>query len=423
MKHLAVRCGVALVSLLAAADAEANDETPFAMSSEAAISGGAVMAAAKDVGSTWYNPAAIAGVKRAETEVNGEAFGARITRAPGGGAFAAGSDVATPAANSTEVLVVPTTIGQAFAVNERWALGFGIFAPVFADAESAADEDGTYVRSRRSVTRYHLGLLAGWQAHPDVRVGLRAMMVYDELRVQHRTFADPAAGVTTFDGNASVTTFGADAALGVAARVHRMVQVGASLETATFVLDQSAEGTTQTTETNAMGTTVSFDRTPLPEATGGHLGGWRGAAGVQVGQGIWSVASDAYVASKPSERVDGPGWGLRLGAKVMVGKLMAVGGGAWLDRNIEADAGWGSFRGQRYGGSLGVDIVKPVRLAKGESAATLEFRTTVAARYAFETGTIGGRTQLERLLDDPESTRGDATRHIVLLHVGTGLAF
>ncbi len=423
MNRSVLRCAVVLASLLVATDAGANDETPFAMSSEAAISGGAVMAAAQDVGSTWYNPAAIAGVKRAETEVNGEAFGARLTRAPGGDPFAAGSSVATPAGDSTEVLVVPTTIGQAFAVNDRWALGLGVFAPVFGDAESAADEGGTYVRSRRTSTRYHIGLLAGWQAHPDVRVGARAMVVYDELRVQHRTFADPAAGVTTFDGNASITTFGAEAALGVAARVHRMVQIGASLETATFVLDQSSEGTRQTTDTDTMGTTVSFDRTPLPEAAGGQLAGWRGAAGLQVGEGIWSAATDAYLASKPGDRAEGVGWGLRLGGKVMVTKLMAVGGGTWIDRNIESDAGRGAFRGHRYGGALGIDIVKPVRLAKGESAATIEFRTTVAARYAFETGTVGGRTRLERLLDDPERTRGNALRHVILLHVGTGLAF
>lgn len=401
-------------------------ETPYPTSNEAAISGGAVLAAGREVGSLYYNPASLAHVHRGETELTAEAFGARWTQAPQGAAIEdASGNVQARALQSREFLIVPSSLAMGFALSPRWTLGAGLFLPVLGDMD-LLDKDGAddpYVRSRRTAQRYEFALAVGWDAHPSWKLGLSTTGVVDTLRVRERVFTEStASGSASFDREVTTTTVGLRPKVGVQTKLSRLVSLGATFETPTFVLSRERAGVFGLTR-NVDGEPVTdFSRIADEGIDDGPLTGWRSALGLSVGKEEWRVSSDVY-GEAPGRGPSPLSWGVRLGARGLVSERISVGGGIFTDQNIESDAGPLAFRGDRWGGALGVEFRKPVRLAAGESARTIEFRTTLAARYAYEVGTIGGLRIEEGVTRGEVDVRGPATAHLLFLHLGTTLAF
>lgn len=395
------------------------------MSNEASLSGGAVLAHGREVGSLWYNPAVLGGVSRAETEVNGEAFGGRWSYARNGAVVPTAEGSRVQRLESAETLVVSSTFTLAFALSPKWAVGVGVFSPLSGDAilDDGGESDELYIRTRRTSQRSHYGVAVGWQPRSQIQLGASIMGVYDKLSTRHRVYSSLGPGASlSLDNESSTVSHGLMAKIGASAQVHPWVRVGATLETPAFVLSRSREGVRSTTRIeDGMGST-DFDRVPNAEVQGSTLTGWRGAAGVSVGRGIWRVAADLY-ASGPSAGMDQPGYGARLGATFDLSDRFVLGAGAFTDQNTASDAGAAAFQGNRWGTSLGLEFREPIRLARGESARSLEFRTTLAARYAYETGTRGGVRIVDDVRLDTQTSRGGATNHLLLIHFGTSLAF
>lgn len=404
----------------------AQAETPYPTSNEAAISGGAVLAAGREVGSMYYNPASLAHVRRGETELTAEAVGGRWTNAPEGAAVEDAMGRVRPRAlQSREFLIVPTSLAMGYALSPRWTLGAGVFVPVQGDID-LLDKDGAddpYVRSRRTAQRYEFALAVGWDAHPSWKLGFSTAGVVDTLRVRERVFTEStASGSASFDREVTTTTVGLRPKVGVQTKLSHLVSLGATFETPTFVLSRERKGIFGLTR-NVNGEPVTdFSRTADEGTENGPLTGWRTALGLSVGKDEWRVSSDVY-GEAPGRGASPLSWGVRLGARGLVTDRVSVGGGVFTDQSIESDAGPLAFRGDRWGGALGVEFRKPVRLAPGESARTIEFRTTLAARYAYEVGTIGGLRIEEGVTRGEVDVRGPATAHLFFLHVGTTLAF
>ncbi len=399
-------------------------ETPYPTSNEAAISGGAVMASGSEVGSMYYNPAVLGHVHRSQTEVTAEAFGARWTNAPRAAVLDDGSGSSrTRGLRSREFLVVPSSFAMGLALSPRWTLGIGVFAPVLGDTDLSADAEAedSYVRSRRTAQRYELALALGWDASPNWKVGLSTTTVIDTLRVQERVFAE-SAGSVSFDRNTTTNTFGLRPKLGVQSRVSRLVELGATVETPTFVLSQERSGASGLTRATDGEVQTEFVRITTDGLDRGPLTGWRSALGVSVAEQDWRVSADVY-GEIPVGRPGALAWGVRMGARGAISERFSLGGGLFTDQNIVSDSGPMAFRGDRWGASFGVEFSKPVRLARGESARTIEFRTTLAARYAYEEGTIGGLRLEDGVMGGVVDVRGPATSHLFFIHLGTTVAF
>lgn len=400
-------------------------ESPYAMSNEASLSGGAVLAHGREIGSLWYNPAVLGGVSRAETEVNGEAFGGRWSNARTGAVVPTADGSRVERLESSETLVVSSTFALAFALSPRWALGVGVFSPLSGDAilEDGGESDDLYVRTRRTSQRSHYGVAVGWQPAARLRLGASLLGVYDELSTRYRVYSSLGPGASlSLDNESTTVSHGLMAKLGAAAQVHPWVRLGATIETPAFVLARSREGVRAVTRVEDGAALSDFERVADDEVQGSTLTGWRGAVGVSVARGIWRFAADLY-ASGPSAGMDQPGYGARVGATFDLSDRFVLGAGAFADRNTASDAGAAAFQGDRWGTSLGLEFREPIRLARGESARSLEFRTTLAVRYAYEVGTRGGVRVVDGIRLDTQSARSGALNHLLLIHFGTSLAF
>lgn len=285
-----------------------------------------------------------------------------------------------------------------------------------------ADQD-PYVRSRRTAQRYEFALAVGWAASENWGLGFSTTGVLDTLRVRERVFVESTGlDSASFDRETTAQTVGVRPKIGVQARLSPLVELGASFETPTFVLSQQRTGVVGLARTVDGAAESDFSRVTGGGAATGPLTGWRSAFGFSVGDQDWRVSADAYGEAP----VRGPhplASGLRTGARVAVSDRRSVGGGLFTDQNIESDAGPMAFRGDRWGASLGVEVRKVVRLARGESARTIELRTTVAARYAYELGTIGGLRIEDGVMSGDVDVRSPATSHLFFIHLGTTLAF
>ncbi len=403
----------------------ARAESPYAMSNEAALSGGAVLAQGQEVGSFWYNPAVLGGVDRAETEVNGEAFGARWTRAPNGAVVPTADGSRVQRMESTETLVVSSAFALAFALGPKWALGVGAFSPLSGDLtlDDGGESDELYIHTRRTSQRQHYGLAVGWEPTESLQVGASVMGVYDELQTRHSVYSSLGPGASlALDTDSTTVSHAITAKLGASARVHPLVRVGATVETPAYVLDRSTEGARGVARVDGASVLVDFEREGDVEVEGSTLTGWRGALGASVGRGIWRVATDVYVAG-PSAGMSDTGYGAKLGGTFELSDRFVLGAGLLTDQNTASDAGNAAFQGDRWGTSLGLEFREPIRLARGESARSIEFRTTLAARYAYETGTRGGLRVADGIRIDTQTSRGTAANHLLLIHFGTSLAF
>lgn len=371
----------------------------------------------------FYNPAALAGTRRAETEVSGEAFGGRWIRVPEGAVIPTPEGSATRSLQSAETLVVSTTFATAFALTPKWSVGIGLFSPLSMDAEFTVEDEDSSFTARRSAERLQFGPAVGWQPHPDVRIGLSMMGVYDQLRSQHRLYAGLGDGeALSLDRESTSDIFGVTGTLGTSVRVHRLAWVGATVSLPTFIADQQDGGSTLISETGNGGT-IDFEPLLEPEVQGSSLTGWRAALGGSVGTKEWSVALDAYATAPVPHRGEPFGWGVRVGGRGSLSERFGLGGGLFTDQGMRSDAGRLALQGDRYGAMLGFEYRQPVRLAKGEAARTIEFLTILSVRYAYETGTIGGVTADASLPSGFGFNRTPATSHMALVHIGSSVAF
>ncbi len=419
----------------------------YAMSDDAALMGGAVLASGRDVASGWYNPALLTSTRRLRADVSASAYGIRWVRVPRSMQLQGPTEQRNERMRSREFLVVPTAFSLGSEVSDRVSIGFGFFTSRFSEPLMIARTGGRYADAfsaeiRRSDVqrRYHTGPMVGFRVHEDLDLGLALYGTYDKSAISQRVFVEHEGelGRSTLlvDADTTVRSYGMQGALGLRGRLGEWVHAAASVRTPTVVVFQRVEGSDVEIEstTDRAGDTMMdtrFEGFPVQRRPT-RIATWTAATGLAVGQGRWRVGLDAE--ATPAHYPDNPAigkaahWNVRLGMRWRFSPRWSMGGGLFTDRNDTSSTTFGSLRVNLWGGSLGVRLRTPVKLDDDERARRISFQTTVAVRYAAGRGEAGGFAAIysdegispQRVEDD--RTVG-ASMHLLTVHVGSGLVF
>ena len=418
----------------------------FALSDDAALMGGAVVASGRDVASSWYNPALLTHNDRLRADVSATAYGLRFIRAPRGLQLTDDDRRRVSPIRGREFLVVPTAFAIGSAVGSRVSLGFGFFTSRFSEPSlvvrggiDASDPFAAEVRRSGVNRRYHAGPLLGIRVNPDFDIGFALYGVYDKSSDSQRVFLERSddGGRSTIlsDADTNVRSYGLQGAFGLKGNLSKRVSAGASVFTPAVVMFQRVEGSSATLEsvTDASGVSTStsdFEGYPI-QRWPTRVSTWKVASGVAIGERRWKVGLDAE-ASPPHGPNFGPlgrtaHWNVRMGFRMGANRRWSFGGGVFTDRNDSRATSIGSVRVDLYGIAAGVRLRTPVRLGKRERENEIAFRTTVGVSYAGGRGRASGFEavyggDVAPLRIDYGTSVG-ATMHLLTVYVGSGLAF
>lgn len=437
----------ALATFVAPGLALAAPTEELPLSNEAAMAGGTVLAGGRSAGSFWYNPAVLGRIHLTETEASAEVLGLRRLRAPGGVALELpGGDAASADLESDQFVAVPTTFAGAQALTPKLTLGFGLFQPVATELSVRAelrDEDSEHgdtrstLRHRQTTERYYAGLGLGAEISPNFQLGASVFFAFDQTQRDQRLHlvrSGSAAGAlsSVINEDAAVASYGLMSSVGLRGRLGRMVHGAVSVRTPTIVLGQSIEGTRTEShlgptevEPEGIDTQVTPADAQLWEQS--QLTGWHLAAGLTVGEGPWQVGLDVHADTGTTERegplATRPTYGARLGAMVDVSESVSLGMGLFHERSEDAARVFGATRTSQWGGSLGVEIRRRLEM---RNRGDIEFRTVVAAWYAYGSGSLAGvqmTSTPERALATVTAADVPMRQHLLLVHIGSALAF
>lgn len=443
-----LRTTLALTAFLGLPSAAlAAPDDGFAMSDDAALMGGAVVASGRDVASSWYNPALLTHNDRLRADVSTAAYGVRWIRASRGLQLRDENEQHTAAIRSREFLVVPTAFAVGSAVSDRVSVGFGFFTPRFAEPTiivraGGAGRDAFAAELRRSGVqrRYYSGPIFGFRVNEDLDLGLAVYGVYDKASVSQRVFVEHSsdAGRSSIlsDSEDTVRSYGLQAAFGLRGWLSEWVSVGASVRTPSVAMFQRVEGSSVMIQSEsgpdgAATTTSDFEGFPIQRRPT-RISTWSVASGISVGRAGWRMGLDAEAspAHYPDNAAIGRAahWNVRFGGRRELSDRWSVGGGVFTDRNDSRATSFGSVRINLIGAALGVRLRTPVNLADDERVSRIAFQTTIGARYSVGRGRAGGVAgsyegegiSPDRL--DLNSSVG-ATMHLLTFHVGSGLVF
>lgn len=405
------RRAIALLLACAAGAAGAQNADGVLLGSEAAVTGGAVLATTRDAAGAFYNPAGLGALEGTSVQVSASAYEASTVRLPGFVTTTLPWAQLEETVRTSTVYMIPSV--AAFGVRLRGGIGVaaGAWVPTHREAAFTSDVQssgpwtpgGLVTRAdyrqtlsfTQRLQRTHFGAAAGLALHPRLRAGLAAFLAYDRAEEFLSLVASIATDSPVPEERGGTLTFAASGApVQLAARLSAGLQwdVGPSLTLAlgarTPSLPLARRGSFSTASTGAVlfpgiepilySAVSSAAPTRLEEP-------WRLAAGASTLVRRWSLRAEAdWQASGGGRRGV---WNGRLGA-LRDGGDLRVGAGVFTDRARERPSP-GELVADFYGVAAGVDYRPPlVRAARGDGG--WDVRTSIAVRYALGVGEVTG---------------------------------
>jgi len=438
LRRLSIVGAVLAGTALPASSVTAGNEEGVLIGNEAAMSGGAVTAVIDDGTAVWFNPAGLAHVTRTSVDASGSATQLRIAETPELLSSASG---ASADGGYYELNGIPSAVTGARLLEPGLVLAFGIFVPSavnHTDRVQLRDTvDGVTTTwqlvQQENVQQYYGGISLGWSASSNVRVGLSVLGLYRQISTVSQFFggADGTDGfVDGVSALSSLQSAGVGLALGVQWEMVPGLHLGASIRSPALQLGVLRRSTFTAIAASRdgiifepgddMGLVPRVDLvTPAQLRTGLALRLDRGWVAIDV-----DISHEMSALELGIERP----WlvNVRVGGRYEVDPGVSVGAGLFTDlspvRRIQT---YGETQIDFYGGSLGLELHTPHRMAEGEQAPTIVFSQTFALRYAFGLGTIGGlRFDTTQPEDSQISINGTRTTvHELGLHVGSALDF
>lgn len=436
---------VCVVGSLVARHARAGNDDELLMGNHAAMSAGAVSATVSDASATWYNPAGLGAVRRAQVDVSGTAYTLRSYSAP--------RLLTTAEGDSDDGAVsgfvsVPTQIAYVRRLAERISLGLGYFVP---HAENFVLREGFAPRGADDGLQVQLSLLVaevqhtaaaalGFELAPGVRVGFGLIGGYGvSTQAVSQFSAVHRGGVTQAlverAGFITATRLSLEASLGLQLELGQGWQLGVSARTPRMQIYQNVAGSVSESRADraqadpmltllAAGVEEKHDRMQFEMVRAGRAGlalAYRHANG-------WLAAElDAQpgLHRRQLEIAREPVVNARIGAYQLLSPQFALGFGLFTDRTsapaeLEPLSGSGDF----YGATLGLEFSTEHMLAPGETVSSLVFSSVFALRYAFSDGDFSRLViHAEDGSFDDRGAPGTLRVHELGLYVGSGLQF
>lgn len=432
--------------------ARADGRTLPTLGNEAAIMGGAVVAAGRGGSMAWYNPAGLGANKRGKVEASAQLFMIRLRRLQGGLVTELPDGSHSDAIRSRELLVLPSSTVWVLRVAPRTSLALSLFVPsfdeididTFSQRRVAPIQFAQQIKVLYEQRRYDVGPSIGFEPFPTLRVGFGAFVVYDKTVQSSRAWAwgnSDAEGVERFvqtEVSESVRSWGAELVAGLQWQPTDYLHLGLAVRSPRlwFVQRRTHSAVAASGGRNpARGEYGELSFVPTLQS-----GLARKNDPTTVTAGLaweWRSGTVAFEADASPARRGGnnealrASWAARLGARGRVTKRFTLGGGVYTQRSslVVADD-FLDFDLDTYGVAFGGELRRPVRLGKRERANRLIFTTVVGLRYAMSLGRAGRmRIDLADLADESREvliTTGSPVKTRVqdlALQLGTGLEF
>lgn len=433
VRALPARLLPALLALLAPAAAAAFNPESIFLSPEAAMAGGAVLAADDAGGAGWYNPAALGGLRRSSVQLGASAYSVRSTRLKD--ALITDLPWATlpQSASDTSFGSVPSVLAYSIAVRPGLGVAAGIWTPSATDQHMALSRRSTgdypdpAFPGVRATYEQHYGLThhaddtwvgaaAGWQALPTLRVGAALQGAY-------------ATSASVVDLQTAITTTSTDplqqgAHVNVSIRSDESMVAGRALLgaqwDATEALRLAVVVRTPSVRVLAWGTTTRLlsvsvllpgyapqvgqlvDQTS-PEDGLSVVDVGRLSAGLAYARGGWDLRLDGdwspvlFRRSMAAHET----WSVRAGAVHHWSEDLTLGAGAFRE-GARSVASQGRFALDTYGVTFGLSY-RPAKVVQALGGGKgWDLVTGLAARAAYGTGTGPGMTVVPFKLSDSQ---------------------
>jgi hypothetical protein len=455
-RHTLRTAAAALAILAAPGVARADNTEPFFYSDDAAMTGGAVVAATRDSGAIWYNPAGLGGIRRGQIDLSGSAFGVRIRSVPNALGTNLPDGRQTVALDSVDIFSAPHALGLVRNVSDTVAIGFGFYVTArdVRNASSQLAVTGTSIgnpaeqarylqRLDLSVdeTRYHFGPAIGWEIAPGVRIGAALFGTYGKrngfsqyvLNAEADGVDGPSSLTTLLQQRIAFSYFGAQAQAGVQWEPASDLTLGLLARSPEVVLKASSEGAgLQTSSVVAPGRApVASFLLANPEAT---FPAFTIVAPLRVVAGAaYRFAPRTWVSGELEVQAPFSNQGIeqatvfnaRAGARFRISEKLGAGFGVFTDRATPPRLG-NAFTDERidaYGVTAGIELRTPLSLTEKPEADALVLSTTIALKYAIGFGSVrAADIDLVNGGDVPQR-EVDVIYHTILPYIGSGILF
>jgi hypothetical protein len=403
---------VAVVLFVTAGPAAAQSADGVLLGMEAAMTGGAVVATAGDAAAAFYNPAGLALVEGPSIHFSASAYSASSTRVDQFVETALPWTATSQSVRATSFYSVPAVAAYGSRLRPGLGVAAGVWVPSHEEiafsselhsggpwAPGGSVTSATYEQHlsiSQKLDRTYFGAAAGYQAAPQVRIGISGFVTYDlsenfvslfGVALTDSSVPEERGGLLSIASSGAPAQFALRFGGGVQWDVAPWLTLALSVKTPSAAL--ARRGEVMTTFSLA----ALFPGVP-PTVAFMHTGGeqlrlnepWRVTAGGAAAVGTWSLRAEADWQAAVS--------GQRAVANARVGALqdrgdLRWGAGLFTDRTRDVPGSAG-LAVDYYGAAAGFSYrPTPVRTARARGGAW-DFWTNVAVRYAYGTGRATG---------------------------------